>query len=61
MSWGVFLGLTGYAEVVPRLFAWADVSVHEKTYDDAEYDEYEAGCVTYDNEGDRIATEEFGE
>ena len=23
-SWGVFLGLSGYAEAVPKLFAWAD-------------------------------------
>ena len=33
-SWGVFLGLSGYAEAVPKLFAWADVSVHEETYDE---------------------------
>jgi len=33
-SWGVFLGLSGYAEAVPKLFAWAAVSVHEETYDE---------------------------
>ena len=37
-SWGVFLGFASYAEVVPQLFAWADVSVHEETYDEAEHD-----------------------
>ena len=31
---GVFLGLSGYAEAVPKLFAWAAVSVHEETYDE---------------------------
>lgn len=60
-SWGVLLGCASYAEVVPRLFAWADVHVHEETYDEAEYDEYEAECIIYDDEGDRFVTEEFGE
>jgi hypothetical protein len=32
-AWGVVLGLASYAEAVPRLFAWADVSCHEETYD----------------------------
>lgn len=59
--WGVLLGLASYAEVVPRLFAWADVRVHEETYDDAEYDQYEAECVIYDNEGDRFVIEDFDE
>ncbi|WDQ02256.1 DUF4365 domain-containing protein [Micromonospora chalcea] len=58
-SWGVFLGLASYAEAVPRMFAWADVQVHEETYEDAEYDQYEAECVIYDNEGDRFVTEDF--
>jgi hypothetical protein len=35
-SWGVLLGSGSYAELVPRLFAWADVHVHEETYEDAE-------------------------
>jgi len=60
-SWGVFLGLASYAEVVPRLFAWADVQVHAETYEDAEYDRYEAECVIYDNEGDRFVAEDFDE
>jgi len=33
----------------PALFAWADAHVHEETYEDAEYDQYEAECVRYDN------------
>lgn len=35
-SWGVFLGLRSYAEVVPTLFPWATVNLHEETYDDAD-------------------------
>lgn len=60
-NWGVFLGLASYAEVLPRLFAWADVQVHEETYDDAEYDAYEAECVFYDREGDRLGSDDFEE
>ncbi|NKY38134.1 DUF4365 domain-containing protein [Cellulomonas septica] len=60
-NWGVLLGLASYADVLPRLFAWADVQVHEETYDDAEYDAYEAECVFYDSEGDRFASEGFEE
>ncbi|MCF2539028.1 DUF4365 domain-containing protein [Streptomyces sp. FB2] len=39
-SWTVFLGLSSYVEVVPKLFAWANVSLHAETYDDVEYDDY---------------------
>ncbi|MEU7769848.1 DUF4365 domain-containing protein [Micromonospora taraxaci] len=59
-SWGVFLGLASYAEAVPRMFAWADVQVHEETYEDAEYDQrdqYEAECVMHDDKGDHVAIE----
>ncbi|MGW6120836.1 hypothetical protein ACWFRF_17485 [Nocardia sp. NPDC055165] len=58
-TWGVISGLSNPAEVVPQLFMWADVHVHEETYADGEYDLYVAECVYYDNEGDRIATEDF--
>jgi hypothetical protein len=60
-SWGVLLGLSSYTDVVPRLFAWADVSVHEETYDEAEHDDYEAECLIYDNEGDRFFTADYDE
>lgn len=39
-SWTVFLGLSSYVEVIPKLFAWANVSLHAETYEDAEYDDY---------------------
>lgn len=57
-SWGVLLGTSDYAGAVPRLFAWADVSLHEETYDEAEYDLFETECSVWD-EGDRFFTEEF--
>jgi hypothetical protein len=59
-SWGVFLGLSDYAEVVPRLFAWADVHLHEETYDEAAYNLFETECSVWD-EGDRFLTEDFGD
>ncbi|MFL6164535.1 MAG: DUF4365 domain-containing protein [Jatrophihabitantaceae bacterium] len=59
-SWGVLLGLASYAEIVPRMFAWADVDVHHETYDIPEHDEYEAQCAIYD-EGDTFYTITFDE
>lgn len=37
------------------------MQVHEETYEDAEYDQYEAECIIYDNEGARFVTEDFDE
>ena len=51
-SWGIFLGSASYAEIVPTLFRWAGVSVHEETYDEADREQFEEECVIYD-EGDR--------
>jgi len=59
--WDVFLGVSSYAEVVPRLFAWAEVTPHEETYDDADQDAFEDECVVVDGEGDRFETEEYSE
>ena len=56
VSWQLLMGPTNYAEAVPKLFAWADVDVHEETYDESEYDIYEAECSTWD-EGDQFFTE----
>ncbi|MEU6008771.1 DUF4365 domain-containing protein [Streptomyces sp. NPDC047453] len=36
--WDVYLGSEPYSEAVPPLFAWADVTLHEETYQEAEYD-----------------------
>ncbi|MFF8872669.1 DUF4365 domain-containing protein [Streptomyces massasporeus] len=37
-TWTVLLGPSMYVDVVPDLFAWADVSLHDETYDDAEFE-----------------------
>lgn len=57
-SWNIMLGLASYAEVVPKLFEWADASVHEETYDEAEYDLYQTECAIWDG-GDTFYTENF--
>jgi hypothetical protein len=54
----IFVGPTSYAEAVSKLFAWAAIDVHEETYDDAEYDQYEAECSIWD-ESDQFFTESF--
>lgn len=59
-SWGIMLGLASYAEVVPKLFAWADVDVHWETYDDADYDQYKAECAIW-VEGDTIYGEDYSD
>ena len=60
VAWHFLVGPMSYAEAVPKLFAWADCNVHEETYDDAGYDQYEAECSIWD-EGDQFFTEPFGE
>ncbi|MDX2548271.1 DUF4365 domain-containing protein [Streptomyces sp. WI04-05B] len=60
-SWGVFLGLASYAEVVPKLFAWADALVHPETYDGTEYDQYRADCCIWDDEYEVFAAVPFTE
>lgn len=35
-KWGVWFGLSDYAEVLPNLLAWADLHNHEETYDEAD-------------------------
>jgi hypothetical protein len=57
-TWGVFLGTSRYSDVVPQLFAWADVSPHKETYDGADREQFEDECVTHD-EGDRFETMDY--
>jgi len=61
VRWHIMLGLASYAEVVPRLFAWADVSMHEETYGDAEHDKYEAEYVIFDSEEDNFDIEHLSD
>jgi hypothetical protein len=58
VTWYFWVGPVNYAEAVPGLFAWAEADVHEETYDNAEYDQYEAECSIWD-EGDQFFTESF--
>ncbi|GAA3244011.1 DUF4365 domain-containing protein [Actinocorallia longicatena] len=60
-SWGVYLGLASYAEVVPKLFAWADASVHRETYDGTEYDQYKADCCIWTEDYELFAKSSFEE
>lgn len=48
VNWRFLVGSTSYMEAVSELFAWADIDVHEETYDEAEYDRYEAECSVWD-------------
>lgn len=60
-NWWVMFGPDDYAEVIPELFAWATVGLHEQTYEDAEYDQYEAECLFEDGEGFRMYRESYEE
>ncbi|MDN3264290.1 DUF4365 domain-containing protein [Streptomyces sp. CSDS2] len=59
-SWSIMLGLASYAEVVPTLFAWADVHLHEETYDEADYDQFQLECAVW-GEDETFYTESYGE
>ncbi|MET9404043.1 DUF4365 domain-containing protein [Kitasatospora sp. NPDC002965] len=48
--WPIMLGLSSYADVVPGLFAWAKVDLHEETYDNADWDQYDNECRIWDSE-----------
>jgi hypothetical protein len=48
--WPIMLGLSSYADVVPGLFAWAEVGLHEETYDEADWDQYDTECRIWDSE-----------
>lgn len=58
-GWFIMVGLRPYEEVLPSLFPWADAVLHEETYDEADYEAWEAECVRYDREGDRFVSEPF--
>lgn len=58
VRWQFLIGPRSYAEDVVGLFAWANLNVHEETYDDAEYDLYVTECATWD-EGDQYFRESY--
>jgi hypothetical protein len=58
-EWTVLARGPRYETQLPALFPWAEVGLHEETYDDADWDHYEIDCVRIDKEGDRIITESY--
>ena len=60
-AWFIMVGLRPYEEVLPSLAPWADVILHEETYDEADEGAFEEQCVIYDNEGDRFEMEDYSE
>lgn len=58
-TWMVVAPGWSYDDLLPALVPWADVVLHKETYDEADYDAWEANCVTYDDEGDRIVYESY--
>ncbi|MBD9699548.1 DUF4365 domain-containing protein [Flavimobilis sp. GY10621] len=60
-SWYIRAGLRPYEDLLPTLVPWADLFLHEETYDDADRQEWEESCVFYDGEGDRIVLEDYAE
>jgi hypothetical protein len=58
-TWTVWGNLKPYEDILPDLVPWADVVLHEETYDEADHDAWEAECVFYDNEGDRHVYQSF--
>ncbi|MDJ0318358.1 DUF4365 domain-containing protein [Arthrobacter antibioticus] len=59
-EWGLLAGLESYDSVLPKLAPWADVGLHEETYDEADHDEWEAECVFYD-EDCRVERQSYSE
>lgn len=59
-QWAFLRGPTDYGEAIPRLFPWAEVCLHEETYEEADRDLYETECVVWD-EDDRVYIQEFDE
>ncbi|MBV9484772.1 MAG: DUF4365 domain-containing protein [Frankiaceae bacterium] len=60
VAWQFLVGPRSYADAVSQLFAWADLDVHEETYEAAEYERFEGECSIWD-EGDRFLTSTFEE
>ena len=58
---GRLVGGRPYAEVLPKLVAWASLSTHKETYDDADHEAFEAECVYEDDEGDRFEMTDYSE
>lgn len=60
-TWTIFVGLRPYSEVLPTLVPWADVVLHDETYEEADEDAWESESVFVDSEGDSFERESFQE
>ncbi|WP_412148546.1 DUF4365 domain-containing protein [Curtobacterium flaccumfaciens] len=50
-EWTIRPGTTPYVEVLPTLVPWADLSLHDETYAEAERQAQEGADVLYDGDG----------
>ena len=60
-SWWFWAGLHDFEAQLPKLFPWAELSLHSETYDDADHDLWEEEAVIVDYEGDRYELETYVE
>lgn len=58
-SWSIIAPGQLYEVILPSLVPWADVVVHEETYDIDDHDAYVDECVYEDGDGEMTATEMF--
>ena len=58
-GWFIIVGLRPYEQVLSSLIPWADVILHEETYNEVDYEAWQAECVYYDREGDRTVSESY--
>ncbi len=58
-TWLLWARLSPYEDILPDLVPWADVVLHEETYDEADHGEWEAECVHHDNEGFRHVSQSY--
>ena len=58
-SWEFWIGPSNYATAIPTHYAWADVSLHEETYDDADWDQYDVETRIWGE--DNVHSESFGD
>lgn len=49
-TWGLLAKFQRYEDVLPQLVPWADVVLHEETYDDADQEAFESEALRYDKE-----------
>jgi hypothetical protein len=49
-TWGLLAGSQRYEDVLPQLIPWANVVLHEETYDDADQEAFESEAFRYDKE-----------